>query len=63
MCCDGVNEPTMSEQNTRITWTTRINLRPEAAQQIKRIAHGECISVATMVGIAIESYVTARSTS
>jgi hypothetical protein len=52
----------MTEQQSRITWTTRINLRPQAADEIKRIALADRISVATMVGMAIETYVTARST-
>jgi hypothetical protein len=53
----------MSEQQSRVTWTTRINLRPQASDQIKAMATADRISVATMIGIAVETYVTARSTS
>ena len=50
------------ERDPRITWTTRINLRRDAADEIKQIALDERISVATMIGMAVETYITARST-
>lgn len=51
------------QDRERVAWTTRINLRPTSRDLIRSIARGECISVATMIGMAIETYVTARSTS
>ncbi len=50
------------QERDRITWTTRINVRPTGRDAIQSLARSECISVATMIGIAIENYVTARST-
>lgn len=50
----------MDEQ--RITWTTRINLRPSTKRAIGEIATRDRISVATIIGAALDNYVTARST-
>lgn len=49
-------------QRHRVTWTTRINVRPASRELIRLLAHDEHISVATAIGMAIEAYVTARST-
>jgi hypothetical protein len=46
----------------RVTWTTRINVRPTSRDLIRLLAHDEHLSVATAIGMAIEAYVTARST-
>jgi hypothetical protein len=52
------------EQNDRqrITWTTRINVRPASRDMIRTLAREERMPVATVIGMAIETYVTARST-
>lgn len=50
-----MNEP-------RITWTTRINLRPSTRATINEIAKIDRISIATIIGAALDEYVTARST-
>jgi hypothetical protein len=52
------------EQNERqrITWVTRINVRPGSRDMIRTIAREERLSMASIIGLAIESYVTARST-
>jgi hypothetical protein len=53
------------EQQTerhRVTWTTRINVRPASREMIRLMAHDEHMSVATLIGLAIETYVTERST-
>jgi len=54
----------MDEQNDRqrITWTTRISVRPGSRDMIRAVAREERMPVATIIGLAIESYVTARST-
>ena len=54
----------MDEQNERqrITWTTRISVRPGSRDMIRAVAREERMPVATIIGLAIESYVTARST-
>lgn len=54
----------MEEQHERqrIAWTTRINLRQSSRDAIRTVAKEDCISIATAIGIAIETYVTARST-
>jgi hypothetical protein len=51
------------EQNDRqrVAWTTRINVRPVSRAMIRVIAQEERMPVATIIGLAIESYVTARS--
>lgn len=46
----------------RITWTTRINVKPLCRDLIRSMSRDERMSVATMIGLAIETYVTARST-
>jgi len=53
-----------SEQNERqrITWVTRVNLKPVSRDMIRAISREERMSMATIIGMAIESYVTARST-
>jgi hypothetical protein len=48
-------------ERQRITWTTRINVRPVTRDMIRTIAHEERLSMASIIGLAIESYVTARS--
>lgn len=50
------------QQDRRVTWTTRINVRESERDTIRAIARAEKISVATMIGIAVENFVTARST-
>lgn len=54
----------MEEQHERqrIAWTTRINLRQSSREAIRAVAKEDRISIATVIGIAIETYVTARST-
>lgn len=52
----------MTDEQARITWTTRINLRPSARDLIRILATEEKMSVATVVGLAVERYVTMRST-
>jgi hypothetical protein len=46
----------------RTTWMVRINVRQSAQDAIREIAIAERIPMATAIGIAIENYVTARST-
>ena len=45
----------------RIPWNQRINVRPSARDAICLIAQNELISTPTLIGMAIESYVIARS--
>lgn len=45
----------------RISWTARINLRPSAIDAIRTMAKLERLPVATLIGEAVESYITARS--
>ena len=45
----------------RIPWTTRINIRPISREMIRKLARDECISVATLIGHAVETYVSSRS--
>lgn len=52
----------MKDEQPRVTWTTRINVRPAARDLIRERADEERMSVATVIGIAIETYVTTRST-
>ncbi len=51
-----------SQDRNRISWTTRINVRPASRELLRAMAAGEHISVATLIGLAVESYVTERST-
>ena len=44
-----MNEP-------RITWTTRINLRPSQKVSIHDIAERERVSIATLIGTMIDNY-------
>lgn len=46
----------------RITWPTRINIKPSAQEAIRLIAKDERQPMATVIGIVIEEYVSARST-
>jgi hypothetical protein len=46
----------------RIPWTTQINIKPSCLELLRAMAHGERMSLATTIGLVIESYVTARST-
>jgi hypothetical protein len=50
-------------ERQRVTWVTRINIKPAAREMIRELAGEERMSLATTIGIAIERYVTARSTS
>lgn len=47
--------------NRRVTWTTRINIRPSAMTLVRTLADHDRMSVATVLGLAVESYVTSRS--
>jgi hypothetical protein len=49
-------------ERRRITWTTRINVKPTCRDLLRAMAHDEHLSMATMIGVAIETYVTERST-
>jgi len=50
-------------ERQRITWVTRINIKPVSLEMIRERAKEERMSLATTIGLAIETYVTARSTS
>jgi hypothetical protein len=52
----------MDNERTRIGWHTRINARPASIQAIRLIAQNERVAIATVIGDAIEQYLTARST-
>lgn len=54
----------MSADNSRqrLTWTTRINIREVEREMIRQFAQTDRMSVATIIGLAIEDYITARST-
>ncbi len=45
----------------RISWTTRINIRPASRELLSALAKEERISIATMIGLAVERYVTERT--
>lgn len=46
----------------RVTWIARISVRPADWEALKTMAKIERVSIATLIGWAIETYVTARST-
>ena len=48
--------------NQRIPWTARINIRPSARDQVVAIARTERLAIASVLGAAIDHYLTARST-
>lgn len=48
-------------ERQRITWVTRINIKPISLEMIREVAREERMSLATTIGLAIETYVTARS--
>lgn len=43
-------------------WTTRIAVRPTVRDQIHSMARDEKISIANLIGTALDKFVTARST-
>lgn len=54
----------MSDTNERqkITWTTRIAVRPSIREGFKQMAKEEAVSIANLIGVAMEQYYqTARS--
>lgn len=52
-----------SSEKRRIPWLTRINIRPSTRENLRQIAKDERMTMASIIGIAVETYVTARSTS
>ena len=48
-------------ERQRITWVTRINIKPVSLEMIREVAREERMSLATTIGLAIETYVTSRS--
>ena len=46
----------------RVTWTTRINVKPLCRDLIRSMSRDERMSVASLIGLAIEAYVTEGST-
>jgi hypothetical protein len=61
------NALAMSEEvktdNQRIPWTARINVKPTAREQVIAIARMERLAIASVIGAAIDHYLTARSSS
>lgn len=47
----------------RNSYATRINVKESVRERIRDISRRDCIPVPTVIGIAMEEYVTARSTS
>lgn len=50
------------QERRRVTKMARLNVRPVDWEAMKFMADNERTSLATMIGNAIENYVTARST-
>jgi hypothetical protein len=46
----------------RIPWTTQINIKPTCLDRLRSVAREERMSLATIIGLAIETYITAGST-
>ena len=46
----------------RIPWIARINIKPAARDQVLAIAKMERLSIASVIGAAIDHYLTAKST-
>lgn len=55
-------EVSNDRERRRVPWTTRINIREADRDMIRLIAGIERLSMATVIGLAITDYVTARST-
>ena len=55
--------PAMTHQpdNQRIPWTARINIRPSQREQVTSIAKMERLSIATVIGQAVDLYLSERS--
>lgn len=53
----------MDERNedARKQYAVRINTRPSAMDAIRKMAKVERISLSTMIGIAVEGYITSRT--
>jgi hypothetical protein len=47
--------------HTRIAWTTRINVKPAARDAIREIARDERLSAASVLGMAVDYFLTHRS--
>lgn len=47
----------------RISWLVRINVRENARDGLRLISHQDRIPMSTLIGMAIEQYVTVSSTS
>lgn len=50
-------------QEPRQTYITRINIKRSARDGLREIAHQDRVPVSTFIGMVLEDYVTARSTS
>jgi len=46
----------------RIPWTTQINIKPSSLERLRWVARSERMSLATVIGKLIETYVTEGST-
>lgn len=48
-------------ENQRIPWIARINIRPASRERVIAIARAERVAIATIIGYALDQYLTARS--
>lgn len=51
-----------NDERHRVPVVARINIKPAAHEALRAIARHERLSVATLIGAAIDQYLTARST-
>lgn len=51
-----------NDERHRVPVIARINIKPAAHEALRAIARHERLSVATLIGAAIDQYLTARST-
>lgn len=51
-----------NDERHRIPVVARINIKPAAHEALRAIARHERLSVATLIGAAIDQFLTARST-
>ena len=52
----------MTKHNSRVSWITRIAVRPAERDELREISKEIHVSVARLIGTAVSDFLTTRST-
>ena len=51
----------MNESKRRVSWITRVNVRPAERDELREIAKEQRVTIASLIGLAVSDFLTAGS--